>query len=155
MEAAQENTMINDDVNLKRILQETRCIAMVGLSANPMRPSHEVAEYLMARGYTVIPVNPGCTEVLGQRCYPALRDIPVAVDMVDVFRNPDDVLPIAKDAIAIGARTLWLQLGVINLEAARLAENAGLQVVMDHCPKIEYGRLCADRVAGRAEHLRG
>lgn len=135
--------MINDDIGLKRILTETRTIAMVGLSANPQRPSHEVAEFLMARGYTVIPVNPGCTEVLGQKCYPSLRDIPGPVDMVDVFRNPDDVLPIAEDAIAIGARTLWLQLGVINAAAAAKAEQAGLQVVMDHCPKIEFGRLCA------------
>lgn len=138
--------MINDDAGLKRILEETHTIAMVGLSPNPQRPSHEVAEFLMARGYTVIPVNPGCSEVLGQRCYASLRDIPVAVDMVDVFRNPEDVLPVAEDAIAIGARTLWMQLGVINPEAARKAESAGLRVVMDHCPKIEYGRLLADHV---------
>ena len=143
--------MINDDVGLKRVLQETRSIAMVGLSPNPQRPSHGVAKFLMARGYTVIPVNPGYTEILGQQCYPTLRDIPVPVDLVDVFRNPEDVLPVAEDAIAIGARTLWLQLGVINPDAARKAESAGLQVVMDHCPKIEFGRLCTeasqDRIA--------
>lgn len=140
--------MINDDNGLKRILEETRTIAMVGLSPNPKRPSHEVAEFLMARGYTVIPVNPGCTEVLGQKCYPGLRDIPVPVDMVDVFRNAQDVLPVAEDAIAIGARTLWLQLGVINAAAAARAGQAGLQVVMDRCTKIESGRLCAGVAPG-------
>lgn len=133
--------MIDDDTGLKRILEETRTIAMVGLSPNPQRPSHEVAEFLMARGYTVIPVNPGCSEVLGHKCYPSLRDIPGPVDMVDVFRNPEDVPPIADDAIAIGARTLWMQLGVINAAAAVKAEQAGLRVVMNHCPKIEFGRL--------------
>jgi predicted CoA-binding protein len=95
----------------------------------------------MARGFTVIPVNPGQSEILGQRCYADLKSIPVKVDMVDVFRNADDVPPIADDAIAIGAKSLWLQLGIVNQQAAEKASAAGLDVVMDRCPKIEYDRL--------------
>lgn len=133
--------IINDDAGIRRILANHKIIAMVGLSPKEDRPSNVVARYLMAHGYTVIPVNPGQREILGQPCYASLRDIPVRVDMVDVFRNAAEVPPIAADAIAIGAKSLWLQLGVINQEASEAASNAGLDVVMDRCPKIEHARL--------------
>lgn len=133
--------IINDDAGIRRILENHKVIAMVGLSPKEDRPSNVVARYLMARGYSVIPVNPGQREILGQPCYPDLKSIPVKVDMVDVFRNSADVPPIADDAIAIGAKSLWLQLGVIHPAAAEKAAAAGLDVVMDRCPKIEYARL--------------
>ncbi len=133
--------LIDDDAGIARILQEHRIIAMVGLSARPDRPSNIVARYLMAHGYTVIPVNPAAQEILGQPCYASLQEIPVRVDMVDVFRKAADVPPIADAAIAIGARSLWLQLGIIHAEAAEKAAAAGLDVVMDRCPKIEHARL--------------
>lgn len=133
--------IITDDAGLARILKTHRVIAMVGLSAREDRPSNIVARYLMARGYTVIPVNPAAAEILGQPCYASLEDIPVKVDMVDVFRKAADVPPIAAAAIAIGAKSLWLQLGIINPAAAETASTAGLDVVMDRCPKIEYARL--------------
>jgi len=135
--------IVTDDAGLRRILEAHKVVAMVGISPKEDRPSNVVARYLMAHGYTVIPVNPGQSEILGQRCYASLRDIPVQVDMVDVFRNPADVPPIAADAIAIGAKSLWLQLGVVHPEAAAQAAAAGLDVVMDRCPKIEYARLFA------------
>lgn len=133
--------IIDDDAGLRRVLENHKVIAMVGLSPKEDRPSNVVARFLMARGYTVIPVNPGQREILGQPCYASLKDIPVKVDMVDVFRNAADVPPIAENAIAIGAKSLWLQLGVINRDAAEKASAAGLDVVMDRCPKIELGRL--------------
>lgn len=133
--------MIDDDAGLRRLLLQTRSIAVVGLSANAQRPSHTVARYLLDHGYTVIPVNPAYSEVLGRKCYPSLRDIPVAVDMVDLFRRAEEVPPLVDEAIAIGARSVWMQLGVIHHEAARRAEVAGLQVVMDRCVKIEHARL--------------
>lgn len=133
--------IVTDDAGLRRILDSHKVIAMVGLSPKEDRPSHIVARYLMAHGYTVIPVNPGQREILGQPCYPDLKSIPVKVDMVDVFRNAADVPPIAADAIAIGAQSLWLQLGIVNQAAADEASAAGLDVVMDRCPKIEHARL--------------
>ena len=134
--------MIVDDVSgLRRVLQRNRVIAVVGLSPNWNRPSHFAAKYMLEHGYTIIPVNPGATEILGQKCYPDLAAIPVPVDMVDVFRKPEDATPIAGEAIRIGARCLWLQLGVINQDAADMASAAGLDVVMDRCVKIEYARL--------------
>ena len=133
--------MIDDDAGLRRLLANSRTIAVVGMSANPDRPSNEVARYLRHAGYTVIPVNPAYPEILGEPCYPSLREVPVAIDLVDVFRNPDDVLPIVDDAIAIGAKSLWLQLGVIVPAAVQRAELAGMQVVMDRCTKIEHRRL--------------
>jgi predicted CoA-binding protein len=133
--------IVTDDAGIRRILETTQTIAIVGLSPKEDRPSNGVARFLMARGYTVIPVNPGQREILGQPCYASLKDIPVKVDMVDVFRNAVDVPPIADDAIAIGAKTLWLQLDVINEPAAAKAAAAGLAVVMDRCPKIEYPRV--------------
>ena len=131
-----------DDINsLRRILNENRVLAIVGLSANWHRPSYFAAKYMLEHGYRVIPVNPQYAEVLGQRCYASLRDIPEKVDLVDVFRKTADVMPVAEDAIAIGARVLWQQLGVKNEEAAALARAAGMETVVDRCVKIEHGRL--------------
>ncbi len=124
-----------------RILRSYRTIAMVGLSANPFRPSHFAAIYMLSEGYNVIPVNPREQEILGRRCYPSLRDIPEPVEVVDIFREPKAVPPIVEEAIAIGARVVWMQLGVINEEAARRAGEAGLEVVMDACVKIEHARF--------------
>lgn len=133
--------MIDDIDGLRRVLLECRSIAVVGLSANWHRPSFFAAQYMQARGYTIIPVNPAYDEILGQKCYPSLRDIPVPVDMVDVFRKPAEVPPLVDDALAIGAKVFWMQLGVIHQEAARRAEAGGMRVVMDRCVKIEYARL--------------
>jgi predicted CoA-binding protein len=114
---------------------------MVGLSSNPFRPSHFAAIYMLAEGYNVIPVNPREQEILGRRCYASLRDIPQKVDLVDIFRDPEAVPPIVEDAIAIGAKVVWMQLGVINQAAAQRARDAGLEVVMDACVKIEHARF--------------
>ncbi len=135
------NEFKRDDDFLRTLIATARTIAVVGLSANPERPSNEVASYLIDAGFTVIPVNPACSEVLGLRCYPDLRSVPGRIDIVDVFRKPAEVMPIATDAIAVGAGALWLQLGVIAPAAAREADRAGLQVVMDRCLKVEHRRL--------------
>jgi uncharacterized protein len=132
---------MTDFATLRRILGTNRTIAVVGLSADWFRPSYFAAKYMLAHGYRVIPVNPKYPEILGQRAYASLRDIPEPVDMVDVFRRSADVLPIARDAAAIGAKTLWQQLGVVNLEADALARGAGMASVMDRCVKIEHARL--------------
>lgn len=126
-----------------RILTSNQTIAMVGLSADPMRPSHFAAIYMQSHGYKVIPVNPRAAEdtILGEHVYPSLRDIPQPIDIVDVFRRSEYVPPIAEDAIAIGAKVLWMQLGVVNEEAAAKARAAGLEVVMDRCVKIEHARF--------------
>ena len=131
------------DETLRRILAETRTIALVGASANWNRPSYFVMKYLQGKAYRVIPVNPGLAggELLGERVYASLRDIPERIDLVDIFRAARDVPPIVEDAIAIGARVVWMQLGVRNDEAAARAEAAGLEVIMNRCPKIEFGRL--------------
>jgi uncharacterized protein len=131
-----------DDINtLRRILRDSRVIAVVGLSGDWFRPSYFAAKYMQEHGYRVIPVNPKYQEILGEKCYASLREIPEKVDLVDVFRKPQDVPPIAEDAIAIGAKVLWQQLGVKNEEAAARARAAGLETVMDRCVKIEHGRL--------------
>jgi hypothetical protein len=131
-----------DDINtLRRILKEARTIAVVGLSAEWHRPSYFAAKYMQEHGYRIIPVNPKYGEVLGERCFDSLKKIREKVDIVDVFRKTQDVPPIAEDAIAIGARVLWQQLGVRNEEAAARARAAGLEAVMDRCVKIEHGRL--------------
>jgi predicted CoA-binding protein len=133
---------MHDDIQtLRRILRENHVIAVVGLSANWYRPSYFAAKYMLEHGYTIVPVNPAYKEVLGQKCYASLRDIPAKVDIVDCFRKTAEILPIAEDAIAIGAKVLWQQLGVKNEEAARKAEAAGLDTVMDRCVKIEHARL--------------
>ena len=131
-----------DDINtLRRILHESRTIAVVGLSADWFRPSYFAAKYMQEHGYRVIPVNPKYESILGEKCYKSLRDIPEKVDLVDVFRKRNDVMPIAEEAIAIGAKVLWQQLGVRNEAAAAKARAAGLEAVMDRCVKIEHGRL--------------
>ena len=132
----------NTDIpTLRRILAESRTIAMVGLSANWHRPSNFAAKYLLDHGYRVIPVNPSYQEVLGQKCYPKLADIADPVDVVDCFRRAEDIPPLAREAIEIGAKVLWMQLGVVHEESAALCREAGLEVVMDRCMKIEYARL--------------
>ena len=133
--------MTDDIATLRRILRGCKTIAVVGLSAEWHRPSFFVGKYMQQRGYRIVPVNPRYTEVLGERCYPSLDAIDLPVDMVDVFRRTDEVLPIAQQAIAIGARCLWQQIGVVNVEAAELARAAGLDAVMDRCVKIEHARL--------------
>jgi uncharacterized protein len=137
--------MVDDIPGLRRILKTNKVIAVVGLSASWHRPSYFAAKYMLDHGYTVIPVNPGQKEILGQKCYASLREVAekcaLKVDMVDCFRKTADIMPIAEDAIAIGARVLWQQLGVKNVEAAKKAEAAGLESVMDRCVKIEHARL--------------
>ncbi len=133
--------MADDISTLRRILKEGRTLAVVGLSAEWHRPSYFAASYMQAKGYRIVPVNPRYERILGERCYPKLEDIPFPVDLVDVFRRTEDVLPIARSAIALGAKCLWQQIGVKNLEADALACAAGLDSVMDRCVKIEHARL--------------
>jgi len=133
--------MVDDIQGLRKILKETSTIAMVGLSDKWYRPSNFAAKYLLDHGYKVIPVNPAYKEVLGQKCYESLLDIKENVDVVDCFRKPEEIPRIASDAIKIGAKVLWMQLGIENEEAMIIAENAGLEVVMNRCMKIEHGRL--------------
>lgn len=134
--------MIVDDVaGLRRLLTTNQVIAVVGLSANWSRPSYFAAKYMQDHGYRIIPVNPAYTEVLGEKCYPSLAAIPEKVDMVDCFRKSIEIDALATEAIAIGAKCLWMQLGVVNESAAATASQAGLDVVMDRCVKIEHGRL--------------
>jgi predicted CoA-binding protein len=134
------------DAYIRDILVGNRTIAMVGASPNPSRPSYFAMKYLQAKGFRVIPVNPGQASkaLLGEKVYAKLIDLPEPIDIVDVFRNSDAALPITRDAIAMGAKVVWMQLGVRNDEAAKLAEDAGLKVVMNRCPKIEYGRLSGE-----------
>jgi predicted CoA-binding protein len=133
---------MDEDINtLRRILRDHKTVAVVGLSANWWRPSFFAAKYLQERGYRIVPVNPQYPEILGEKSYPSLRDIPFEVDVVDCFRKSAEIPALAEDAIAVGAKILWMQLGVINQEAAARARTAGLEVVMDRCMKIEHGRL--------------
>ena len=136
---------MNTIEQLRRVLNRNHVIAVVGLSAEWHRPSFFAAKYMQEHGYRIVPVNPRyaktSTDILGERCYAELSDIPFAVDMVDVFRRTEDVLPIARAALQIGARCLWQQIGVMNLEADALARAAGMDAVMNRCVKIEHGRL--------------
>jgi predicted CoA-binding protein len=132
---------MSDIPTLRRILAASKTIAVVGLSADWYRPSFFAAKYMQEHGYRVIPVNPKYPEILGEKSYAGLRDIPVPVDIVDCFRKSADIVPIAKDAVAIGAKVLWQQLGVLNADADALARGAGMESVMDRCVKIEHARL--------------
>ena len=129
-----------DPLAIQRVLHTAKTIAIVGLSSNELRPSHFVGYYLKRHGYRVVPVNPRETSVLGETCYARLQDVPVPVDIVNVFRAPDALPGIAKEAVAIHARALWCQFGVINEEGARIAEDGGLAVIMDRCIKVEHAR---------------
>jgi predicted CoA-binding protein len=135
--------MISADDELRRILREARTIAVVGLSADPEKPSHEVAAYLQAQGYRIIPVNPRGGVILGETVYADLRAVPEPIDLVDVFRPAADCLEVAREAAAVRAKALWLQLGIVNDEAAAFARAAGLAVVMDRCTLREHRRLLA------------
>ena len=133
--------IVDDIAGLRRILAQSRTIAVVGLSANWYRPSYFAAKYLQEHGYRVIPVNPGYAEVLGERCYPSVAAIPGPVDVVDGFRKTGEMPALAREAVAKGAKVLWMQLGIRNDEAARIAGDGGLDVVMDRCMKIEHARI--------------
>ena len=133
--------MVDDIPTLRRILRDNHTIAVVGLSAEWHRPSNFAAKYLQSHGYRIVPVNPRYAEILGEKSYPRLEDIPFQVDLVDVFRKTEDVLPIAASAVVIGARALWQQIGVVNERADALARAAGLDSVMNRCMKIEHARL--------------
>jgi predicted CoA-binding protein len=133
--------IVDDIAGLRRILTQSRTLAVVGVSANWYRPSYFAAKYMQDKGYRVIPVNPTYAEILGERCYPDLAAVPERVDIVDCFRRPEEMVPLARSAVAIGARALWMQLGIRNDEAAAIACDAGLDVVMNRCVKIEHARL--------------
>ena len=131
--------LIDTTVAIRKALLETaRTIAMVGLSPKEQRPSNMVARYLIREGFTVIPVNPGQTEILGRKCYSSLLDIPEKIDIVNIFRRSEAVPPIVQDAIALGARAIWMQEGISHREAAAEATQAGLVVVMDRCIKVDH-----------------
>ena len=123
---------------IKAILQDNTTIAVVGLSPRPERPSHQVAQYMLSAGYQVIPVNPGHSEILGQVCYPDLCSVPEHIDIVNIFRRSDQVLPVVQDAITQKSKVIWMQEGIVNEAAARLAEDHGLTVIMDRCIKVDH-----------------
>ena len=137
--------IVDDIAGLRRILRQSRTIAVVGLSANWYRPSYFAAKYMRDHDYRIVPVNPTYQEVMGERCYPDLHAAKdgsaTPIDIVDCFRKSEEIVPLARDAIAIGAKVLWMQLGIRNDQAAKLASDAGLDVVMNRCVKIEYARL--------------
>ena len=133
--------VVDDIAGLRRILTQSRVIAVVGLSASWYRPSYFAAKYMQEHGYSVLPVNPNCAEVLGVTCYPSLGAIPGRVDIVDCFRKAEEMPALARDAAAKGAQVLWMQLGIRSDEAAEIANDAGLDVVMDRCVKIEHARI--------------
>jgi predicted CoA-binding protein len=136
----EQQRLYQDPRVIQRLLRETRTIAIVGLSTDPQKASWFVASYLKKEGYRIIPVNPKARDILGERAYPDLASIPGPVDMVDVFRPAAECLEVARQAVAIRAKSLWLQLRLVNIEAAELAARAGLSVVMDRCVKMEHGR---------------
>lgn len=132
---------MDEITRLRRILQQCKTIAVVGLSANWHRPSYFAAKYMQQHGYRIIPVNPRYDEILGERCYASLSDIPEPVDMVDLFRRAEDTPPLAEEAIDIGAKCVWLQLGVVNEDSRQITESSGLDYVDNRCVKIEHARL--------------
>lgn len=132
---------VEDDKSIETILAKSKSIAVVGASPKPWRDSGSITQYLIHKGYEVFPVNPNYSEVFGKKCFPDLRSVGKPIDIVDIFRNPDQVGPVVDEAIAIKAHTVWMQLGVINTQAATKAEDAGLKVVMDRCIAVEHSRL--------------
>jgi predicted CoA-binding protein len=133
---------MSDDIpTIRRILKENHTVAMVGLSADWYRPSYFAAKYLQDHGFRVIPVNPRYEEILGEKCYGSVQDIPDAIDVVDCFRRPGDIPPLADAAIEVSAKVLWMQLGIVNEDAAAKAREAGLEVIMNRCMKIEFARM--------------
>ena len=130
-----------ETLEISQILKGFRTIAVVGLSPKENRPSNQVARYLVGAGYNVIPVNPGQEEILGRKCYPDLESIPEAVDIVDIFRRSEDIPPVVSSAIKIKAKVVWMQLGIVNDDAAADAKKAGLSVIMDRCIKIDHQNL--------------
>jgi predicted CoA-binding protein len=141
LDSANPNRDNGVETVIRRVLIGTRTIAVVGLSPRPERPSHVVASYLQAHGYRLFPVNPTATAILGERCYPDVLSIGEPVHMVNVFRIPDECPKVAEQAVAAGAQSLWLQLGIASVEASQIAAAGGLEVVMDRCIMIEHGRL--------------
>ena len=133
--------IVDDIAGLRRILLQSRTLAVVGVSAQWHRPSYFAAKYMRDHGYRIIPVNPRYDEVLGERCYPDLASVPEPIDVVDCFRKSEEIPALAEAAIDIGAKVLWMQLGIVNHAAAERASNAGLDVVMDRCVKIEHARI--------------
>ena len=133
--------LVDDIAGLRRILVSSRSLAIVGISANWYRPSYFAAKYMQDHGYRIYPVNPNYTEVLGERCYPDVESIPEPVDIVDCFRKPGEIVPLARSAVAKGAKVLWMQLGIRNDDAAAIALAGGLDVVADRCVKIEHARI--------------
>jgi uncharacterized protein len=133
--------VVDDIAGLRRILTECRVIAIVGLSASWHRPSYFAAKYMQEHGYRVIPVNPNYESILGETCHPSIAAIPGRVDIVDCFRKPGEMPALAREAVAKGAKVLWMQLGIRNDEAAKTAGDAGLAVVQDRCVKIEHARI--------------
>ena len=137
---------MNSDQMMKDILLSTKTIASVGVSSNPGKESYGIVHYLKSQGYRIIPVNPTADEVLGEKSYPDLESIPEKIDVVQVFRKPEDVPPVVESAIKVGAKTVWMQEGIVNEEAAQKAREAGLQVVMDACMRVTHRRLIGERL---------
>jgi predicted CoA-binding protein len=137
---------MNDDQMMKDILSSAKTIASVGLSSNPAKESFGIAAYLKAQGYRVIPVNPTTAEVFGEKSYPDLESVPEKIDVVQVFRKPEDVPPVVDSAIMVGAKAVWMQEGIVNEEAAEKARAAGLQVVMDACMRVSHRRLIGEKL---------
>jgi predicted CoA-binding protein len=128
---------------IKAILRNYHVVAVVGLSPKPERPSFQVAQYLKKHGYRIVPVNPGQKEILGEKCYPNLKDIPFPIEVVDIFRNVEAIPGIVDEAIAVGAKVVWMQQGLAEFDSARKAREAGLKVVMDRCMKIDHAQYLA------------
>ena len=139
---------MNDDKTMKDILLSTKTIASVGLSSNPAKESYGIVRYLKSQGYHIIPVNPTATEILWEKSYPDLESVPEKIDVVQVFRKPEDVPPIVDEAIKVGAKVVWMQEGIVNEAAAQKAREAGLQVVMDACMRATHQRLIGPRSSG-------
>jgi len=138
--SAEERRLYQDAEAIRDLLHRAHTVAIVGLSDKKERASNFVGSYLKSEGYKIIPVNPLKQEILGEKSYPDLKSIPVPVDIVDIFRRPDEIVPVVKEAIEIKAKAIWMQLGIVNREAAELARAAGLLVIMDRCMKMEHGR---------------